>query len=45
MMRATAVFPVPGGPRKTRCCIGFSVPYPASARLRAASIEAAIERI
>ncbi len=44
MTRATAVLPVPGGPRNTKCCMGFSVPCPASARRRAASTDAAIER-
>ena len=44
MTRATAVFPVPGGPRNTKCCIGFSVPCPAIARRLAASTEAVIER-
>ena len=44
-MRATAVLPVPGGPRNTMCCMGLSVAYPATARLRAASIDAAIDLI
>ena len=42
--RATVVLPVPGGPRKTKCRIGLSVPKPATARRRAASIDTAIER-
>ena len=44
MTRATVVLPVPGGPRNTKCRIGLSVVYPATARRRAASIDAAIER-
>ena len=43
--RATEVFPVPGGPRKTKCCMGFSAPYPAITRRRAASTDAVICRI
>ena len=42
--RATVVLPVPGGPRKTKCRIGLSVVTPATARRRAASMDAAIER-
>src|SRR5215831_16734838 len=45
MIRATEVLPVPGGPRKTKCCMGLSVWYPACARLRAASTDAASWRI
>ena len=42
--RATVVLPVPEGPTNTKCRIGFSAANPASARIRAASIEAAIAR-
>jgi hypothetical protein len=42
--RATVVFPVPGGPRNTKCRIGRSVVIPATVRRRAASMEAAMER-
>src|SRR5215469_16835727 len=45
MIRATAVLPVPGGPRNTKCCIGLSVLCPATARRRAASTAAVIDLI